>query len=379
MAKKKVTIASLGKGVDCLIKNTCNQIDLSEIEKSLASIDKKMGGEDGGTNGDIYKKIAEYKQYIDNIETLLGEIKDKPNPTPVNLTPIETALGDIKTYVDNVESKLNEIIGKTEVVEVKGCFEKEVNLSTNNIDKKDSSYRKGFEVRLKGEDTYFKGSDIIAFYKDEFFPNTETVKERVEYWLKSKNYHYKSVEVYTRKYTSTKQKYSIIIEGFIFNENLLFKFSAKNRVQTIIPAFIITKIPTTLVKFFDKQGVEIKNKRKYYEQGNKLLTNIKDKDFVLDCEKKEKTPTVIKSEETKYQPFQEILMAEKTYTDELFSLTFKVKEGTSNVNVNGTTIEYEEGDVITFDGKISSEVLKGTITITPSMNGKVLVVGIKKV
>ncbi len=80
-----------------------------------------------------------------------------------------------------------------------------------------------------------------------------------------------------------------------------------------------------------------------------------------------------------YQPFHEMLTAEKTYTDSLFSLTFKVKKGLADVNVNSTTIGYEEGDVITWDGKISSEVLKGSITITPQADSKVLVIGIKKV
>ncbi len=84
-------------------------------------------------------------------------------------------------------------------------------------------------------------------------------------------------------------------------------------------------------------------------------------------------------EETKYEPFHEMLTTEKTYTDSLFSLTFKVKKGSADVNVNGTTIEYEEGDVITWDGKISWEVLKGSITITPQADSKVLVIGIKKV
>ncbi len=84
-------------------------------------------------------------------------------------------------------------------------------------------------------------------------------------------------------------------------------------------------------------------------------------------------------EEPKYQPFHEMLTTEKTYTDELFSLTFQVKKGAADVNVNGSTIEYEEGDVITFDGKISSEVLKGSITITPKTDSKVLVIGIKNV
>ncbi len=87
----------------------------------------------------------------------------------------------------------------------------------------------------------------------------------------------------------------------------------------------------------------------------------------------------ISNEKTVYQPFHEMLTTEKTYTDSLFSLTFKVKKGLADVNVNGTTIEYEEDDVITWDGKISPQVLKGTITITPKADSKVLVIGIKKV
>ncbi len=97
----------------------------------------------------------------------------------------------------------------------------------------------------------------------------------------------------------------------------------------------------------------------------------------------DETQAILNGEIVEYKEFHKIVEnggLNKNESNNIYSFSFTVIEGTADVTIDGVTITYPIGNVLgaTFDGKIGSKPLKSNVVITATGTSKVLVTGIKK-
>ncbi len=415
---KKATLGTIGKSLDCIAKNTCEKIDLSEITSGIEDVVSKLtenntiltnihSAVDGleniteeiknelknqttvitnkfnkniakinevkNVNRQTYNKVAEVKNYVDNVETLLTDIKNNTDED-VDLTPVTNLLTQIKSEIDQVEEKLDEIIGKPEETEIVGCIEmryKPNNKGVNTIAGK--LYGVSSKI-VEGVDNKLPNSDVVILYANEDFL---TISDKViteRYFNALKSIGLNPSKKLTKAGIGSYPSFNVIwVVADVITDTWEDMCTISNNMSGGIPVYYYLKSPASLVKSFDKQGIEITSKRKYYNNGTQPVSGV---NFSLDCKEE---PT--KNEQ--YKPFHKLVENGVLIKpmDTICSVTFTVIEGEANVTIDGVTIKYPTlGGVIgsTYDGKIGSTTLQGEMKIETIGSGKVLVTGIKK-
>ncbi len=399
---KKATLGTIGKSLDCIAKNTCEKIDLSEITSGIEDVVSKLtenntiltnihSAVDGleniteeiknelknqttvitnkfneniakinevkSINQQTYDKVAESINYIDNVETLLQAIKNSTEEE-VDLTPVTNILTEIKDDVDDVESKLDEIVNKKEPSEIKGwiksCIER-VPLS-GKYTVLGLLYGKAF-YNIKNE-YEVKLNDVLI---KEAHENLEgiplrTIKKRIVEGYKSLGFDIQEDKTFIK---ISKQP-----NGDAVNEriDLITNISNLGGIGTfwegiagssnIGDLYECIYSPASLVKFFDKQNNEVKSKRIYYTQGRTKFdfSNLTD-EFNLelkDNKPNDKQRILIQNEIKTFEDY-------KSLTHSWVQGTYTIKEGEQDPiefplgNLQGDTIEGNFTEPTTID------------------------------